>query len=72
MAVGLIPFIFLNGELDALHRHLVSPDQVWTTFVVGTAVTGVFGFLLGIANVLSIKVTIFWVKRLNRINATYR
>ncbi|KAJ7856702.1 hypothetical protein B0H14DRAFT_3108224 [Mycena olivaceomarginata] len=57
MAVGLIPFIFLNGELDALHRHLVSPDQVWTTFVVGTAVTGVFGFLLGIANVLSIKVT---------------
>ncbi|KAJ7318144.1 hypothetical protein DFH08DRAFT_1086703, partial [Mycena albidolilacea] len=57
MAVGLIPFIFLNGELDALHRHLVSPDQVWTTFVVGTAVTGVFGFLVGIANILSIKMT---------------
>jgi len=57
MAVGLLPFIFLNGELDALHQRLISPDQVWTPFVVGTAVTGVFGFLLGIANVLSIKVT---------------
>ncbi|KAF8218279.1 hypothetical protein K438DRAFT_1925417 [Mycena galopus ATCC 62051] len=57
MAVGLIPFIFLNGELDALQRRLTSPDQIWTPFVVGTAVTGVFGFLLGIANILSIKVT---------------
>ncbi|KAF7375461.1 TPT domain-containing protein [Mycena sanguinolenta] len=49
MAIGLIPFIFLNGELATLQRRLASPDQVWTTFVVGTAITGVFGFLLGIA-----------------------
>ncbi|KAF7368926.1 TPT domain-containing protein [Mycena venus] len=57
MAIGLLPFIFLNGEVDALHRRLISPDQVWMPFIVGTAVTGIFGFFLGIANVLSIKVT---------------
>jgi hypothetical protein len=59
MALGLVPFILLNGELDALRARLLSPDQQWATFVVGSAVTGVFGFLLGIANILSIKVSSF-------------
>ncbi|KAK7033330.1 TPT domain-containing protein [Favolaschia claudopus] len=57
MAVGMIPFIVLNGEIDSLNRRLLSSEQAWTTFIIGTAVTGIFGFLLGIANVLSIKVT---------------
>ncbi|KAJ7104437.1 hypothetical protein B0H15DRAFT_766483 [Mycena belliarum] len=57
MSVMMVPCILLNGELDMLHRRLMSPEEDWTTFVVGSAITGVFGCLLGIANVLSIKVT---------------
>jgi GDP-fucose transporter C1 len=64
MALGLVPFILLNGELDALRARLLSPDQQWATFVVGSAVTGVFGFLLGIANILSIKVSNFFPRTL--------
>ncbi|KAJ7485658.1 hypothetical protein FB451DRAFT_1127881 [Mycena latifolia] len=57
MSVMMVPCILLNGELNMLHRRIVSPDEDWTTFIVGSAVTGLFGFLLGIANALSIKVT---------------
>ncbi|KAJ6595554.1 hypothetical protein DFH09DRAFT_973616 [Mycena vulgaris] len=57
MSVMMFPCILLNGELDMLHRRFMSPEEDWTTFVVGSAVTGIFGFLLGIANALSIKVT---------------
>ncbi|KAJ7025562.1 hypothetical protein C8F04DRAFT_1299696 [Mycena alexandri] len=57
MSIFLIPFVFFNGELVVLQRRWASPEDEWTTFVVGSAITGIFGFLLGIANVLSIKVT---------------
>ncbi|KAJ7449308.1 hypothetical protein FB451DRAFT_755745 [Mycena latifolia] len=57
MSVMTVPLILLNGEVATLQRRLISSDEDWTTFVLGSAITGVFGFLLGIANVLSIKVT---------------
>ncbi|KAJ7698864.1 hypothetical protein B0H16DRAFT_1836955 [Mycena metata] len=57
MSIFLIPLVIFNGELVVLQRRWASPEDEWTTFVVGSAITGIFGFLLGIANVLSIKVT---------------
>ncbi|KAJ7471272.1 hypothetical protein B0H11DRAFT_1867872 [Mycena galericulata] len=57
MSLMIVPCILVNGEVYKLQRRLSSPDQDWGTFVAGSVVTGIFGFLLGIANVLSIKVT---------------
>ncbi|CAK5274618.1 unnamed protein product [Mycena citricolor] len=58
MSVMVAPLVVLNGELGKLHTRWISPEQDWLiTFVVGSAVTGVFGFMLGIASVVSIKVT---------------
>ncbi|KAJ7720291.1 hypothetical protein DFH07DRAFT_898611 [Mycena maculata] len=57
MTVVLLPCALLHGELGILQRRFQAVDQDWTTFVVGTLVTGLFGFLLGLANSLSIKVT---------------
>jgi len=57
LAVGcLLPFIFINGEHMAFIE-LVGKGQDWLPFIAGSAVTGLFGFLLGIAGLLSIKVT---------------
>ncbi|KAJ7139091.1 hypothetical protein C8R44DRAFT_827898 [Mycena epipterygia] len=53
----LLPCIVLNGELGILHKRLHTVDEDWTTFLVGSLVTGVFGFLVGMASSLSIKVT---------------
>ncbi|KAF7368913.1 TPT domain-containing protein [Mycena venus] len=47
----------LHGELGVLHNRYHNPNMNWTPFLVGSAVTGFFGFLLGIANSLSVKVT---------------
>ncbi|KAJ7056969.1 hypothetical protein C8F01DRAFT_339316 [Mycena amicta] len=38
-------------------RRLADPEPDWTLFLIGCGVTGVFSFLLGLANILSIKVT---------------
>lgn len=54
ITVALIPFVVFNGELDSL---LQSNDRDWSVFIVGSAVTGIFGFLLSVAGLLSIKVT---------------
>jgi len=53
-ALLLVPCIFANGELSPL---LFSKDRDWTVFITGSAVTGVCGFLLCMAGLLSIKVT---------------
>ncbi|KAJ7148682.1 hypothetical protein C8R43DRAFT_514435 [Mycena crocata] len=56
-ATMMLPCVVLHGELGILRQRILSVDQDWSTFIVGTVITGVFGFLLGIANSLSIKVT---------------
>jgi len=58
-SVVLIPIIFLVGEGPEV-RKLLFDDAVgknWTTFLWGTLITGLFGFLICIAGFLSIKVT---------------
>ncbi|KAJ6551673.1 hypothetical protein B0H19DRAFT_950813 [Mycena capillaripes] len=57
MATMLLPCLALHGELGVLRQRLMNIDEDWTTFIVGSLVTGVFGFLLGLSNSLSIKVT---------------
>ncbi|KAF7329736.1 TPT domain-containing protein [Mycena kentingensis (nom. inval.)] len=57
MAIMSLPLILLNGEVQVFRDRLADPTQNWTTFIVGCGVTGVVGFLLGLANVLSIKMT---------------
>jgi len=54
-AVMLIPLVVLNGEITALVE-LVHMDS-WKVFVIGSAVTGLFGFFLCVATLSSIKVT---------------
>jgi len=57
LSVGLLlPFIFVNGEHTAV-AELIEKGQDWLPFIFGSMVTGLFGFLLGIAGLLSIKVT---------------
>ncbi|RDB18057.1 GDP-fucose transporter 1 [Hypsizygus marmoreus] len=56
-AVFLVPFIALNGEMSPMMARWAAGGDQWRTFVVGTAITGVFGFLIGLASLLSIKVT---------------
>jgi GDP-fucose transporter C1 len=52
-ALALVPCILFNGEF---HLFLKS-DRDWTVFIAGSIVTGIFGFLLCVAGLLSIKVT---------------
>jgi GDP-fucose transporter C1 len=51
-ALFLLPCVFVHGELGAIYH-----DRDWTVFIAGTAITGVFGFFLCMAGLLSIKVT---------------
>jgi len=54
IAVSLIPFILLNGELEPI---LNFGDRDWSVFIAGSSITGVFGFFLSVAGLLSVKVT---------------
>ncbi|KAG8996937.1 hypothetical protein FRB94_011036 [Tulasnella sp. JGI-2019a] len=54
-AVMLLPFVFFTGELDKLMAPRLAEE--WEVFVIGSAITGFFGFLLCMAGLLSIKVT---------------
>jgi solute carrier family 35 (GDP-fucose transporter), member C1 len=54
IALALIPFIVFNGELEPL---LKNHDRDWSVFIAGSAVTGLFGFFLSVAGLLSVKVT---------------
>ncbi|KXN88806.1 GDP-fucose transporter 1 [Leucoagaricus sp. SymC.cos] len=57
-AIMLLPFVVLNGEFVKCWDKF-SSDSTWdfSMFLWGTLLTGVFGFLLCIAGLLSIKVT---------------
>jgi len=56
-AVLILPFVIFHGEISNLHRLLQNDTWNWTVFLWGTLVTGIFGFLLCVAGLLSIKVT---------------
>jgi GDP-fucose transporter C1 len=56
-AIMLAPFVLLNGEVGTMISLAASPEWDGRTFVYGSAITGVFGFLLCVAGLLSIKIT---------------
>jgi len=56
-AIALIPVIGLAGEVNALLERRASAGSQWLTFAVGSVVTGVFGFILCMAGLISIKTT---------------
>ncbi|KAI1789817.1 hypothetical protein LXA43DRAFT_551189 [Ganoderma leucocontextum] len=56
-ALFLAPFILFQGELSRLSELYYTPEWNARVFVWGSLVTGVFGFLLCVAGLLSIKVT---------------
>ncbi|KZT60372.1 hypothetical protein CALCODRAFT_465467 [Calocera cornea HHB12733] len=58
-AAMLLPVLVLDGEVARLHELVTRPVLAWdwAPFFWGTLVTGVFGYLLCVAGLLSIKVT---------------
>jgi len=56
-AVMILPFVILKGEPTKLYSLSQSTEWNWTIFFWGSLVTGLFGFLLCVAGLLSIKVT---------------
>ncbi|KAJ7446505.1 hypothetical protein B0H11DRAFT_1879502 [Mycena galericulata] len=56
-AVLLLPFVLLGGEASMLRVRIADPQWDGTVFLWGSLVTGLFGFLLCIAGLLSIRVT---------------
>ncbi|KAI0068089.1 hypothetical protein BV25DRAFT_516815 [Artomyces pyxidatus] len=56
-AVMVLPFVLLHGEPGRVLAMARDADRDMHVFVWGSLVTGVFGFLLCIAGLLSIKVT---------------
>ncbi|KZW03304.1 hypothetical protein EXIGLDRAFT_759171 [Exidia glandulosa HHB12029] len=61
-ALILAPFVFLTGEHialnDLVHGTLNGESHWnWSVFLSGTVITGLFGFLLCVAGLLSVKVT---------------
>lgn len=53
----LAPFVFIHGEHATLRVLMLNDQWNGTVFFWGSLVTGVFGFLLCVAGLLSIKVT---------------
>ncbi|KAJ3511386.1 hypothetical protein NLJ89_g4123 [Agrocybe chaxingu] len=56
-AILIFPFVILHGEPFKLYGLSQSTSWNSTTFIWGSLVTGLFGFLLCVAGLLSIKVT---------------
>ncbi|XP_006454109.1 hypothetical protein AGABI2DRAFT_189416 [Agaricus bisporus var. bisporus H97] len=56
-AIMLFPFVLFNGEFSIIWVKINDADWNFPVFLWGTFVTGIFGFLLCIAGLLSIKVT---------------
>lgn len=56
-AILLAPFVFLRGEHAKIVELSISSEWNMNVFIVGSLVTGSFGFLLCVAGLLSIKVT---------------
>ncbi|KAJ7148672.1 hypothetical protein C8R43DRAFT_514162 [Mycena crocata] len=42
MSMMVFPFVLFNAESGLLHNLLMSPTGDWTTFLVGSAITGVW------------------------------
>ncbi|KAF8913144.1 hypothetical protein CPB84DRAFT_1722181 [Gymnopilus junonius] len=55
--IMVLPFVLLRGEPLKLYNLARSDDWNGTVFLWGSMVTGIFGFLLCVAGLLSIKVT---------------
>lgn len=56
-AAMILPFVVLHGELSTFYALWYGGVWDWSTFTWGSLITGVFGFLLCVAGLLSIKVT---------------
>ncbi|KAJ3812627.1 hypothetical protein EV368DRAFT_44346 [Lentinula lateritia] len=56
-AVFLLPFVVFNGELQILRDNIIEGSWDGKVFGWGCLVTGIFGFLLCVAGLLSIKIT---------------
>ncbi|KIJ34004.1 hypothetical protein M422DRAFT_233576 [Sphaerobolus stellatus SS14] len=56
-SIVIFPLIFLVGEGPAVYQLLFEDEEGWSTFLYGTLITGLFGFLICLAGFLSIKVT---------------
>lgn len=56
-AIFLLPFVVLHNELPLLFTKISDVEWNGMVFIWGCLVTGLFGFLLCIAGLLSIKVT---------------
>ncbi|KAH7916415.1 hypothetical protein BJ138DRAFT_995615 [Hygrophoropsis aurantiaca] len=56
-AIFLLPFVLIHGEPSKLEDLIHDSNWDGSVFLWGSAVTGVFGFLLCVAGLLSIKVT---------------
>ena len=56
-AILVAPLILFNGEVQVFISQAGSAEWDGRTFVYGSVVTGVFGFLLCVAGLLSIKIT---------------
>jgi solute carrier family 35 (GDP-fucose transporter), member C1 len=56
-AIFLFPFVFLHGEPWKVLDLYFLGSWDWSVFAWGSLVTGIFGFLLCVAGLLSIKVT---------------
>jgi GDP-fucose transporter C1 len=53
--MGIVALLF--GEVHEFARMVSSANWDWRTFLYGNIVTGIFGFLISVAGVMSIKVT---------------
>lgn len=56
-AVALIPGIVFNGEIPAALELFTTGGDDRKVFIIGSFITGLFGFFLSMASLLSIKVT---------------
>lgn len=56
-AISLLPFVLLHRELSVLEDLIHDSNWDGQVFLWGSIVTGLFGFLLCVAGLLSIKVT---------------
>lgn len=56
-AIMILPFVFFHGEHAKFYQLLLTDSWNWDVFLYGSLVTGLFGFLLCVAGLLSIKVT---------------
>ena len=56
-AIMILPFVLIRGEISTLWVMTQAQDWNGTVFAWGSLVTGIFGFLLCVAGLLSIKIT---------------